>query len=161
MPAGRPTDYCPETASAICKRLMDGESLRSICIGDDMPARSTVHLWLSEHKEFSDQYARAREFQADTIFDECLAIADTPLRGERRTTKADGSVETVEEDMIAHRRLQIDARKWMAGKLRPKVYGDKTILGGDEDNPLRVVDVSKEEAARRIAFVLSSAVRDK
>ncbi len=27
--------------------------------------------------------------------------------------------------MIEHRRLQVDARKWYAGKLRPKVYGDK------------------------------------
>jgi terminase small subunit-like protein len=27
--------------------------------------------------------------------------------------------------MIEHRRLQIDARKWMAGKLRPRKYGDK------------------------------------
>ena len=27
--------------------------------------------------------------------------------------------------MIEHRRLQVDVRKWMAGKLAPKKYGDK------------------------------------
>jgi hypothetical protein len=27
--------------------------------------------------------------------------------------------------MLGHRRLQIDARKWMLGKLNPKKYGDK------------------------------------
>ena len=155
---GRPTDYCAETANAICARLMDGESLRTICSGDNMPARSSVHLCLAAHKDFSDQYAMARERQADTIFDECLAIADTPLRGERKTTKADGAVETVEEDMIAHRRLQIDARKWMAGKLRPKVYGDKTILGGDPDNPIRT-ELADTDLARLIVFHLTKAAR--
>ena len=28
-------------------------------------------------------------------------------------------------NMADDRRVKIDARKWMAGKLRPKVYGDK------------------------------------
>ena len=72
-----------------------------------------------------EQYARARESQADAIFDEILAIADTPMVGEKRKVKEDGSVEIQTGDMIEHRRLQVDARKWMAGKLRPKKYGDK------------------------------------
>ena len=37
--------------------------------------------------------------------------------------------------MIEHRRLQVDARKWAAGKLAPKKYGDKLAVGGDEDAP--------------------------
>jgi hypothetical protein len=42
------------------------------------------------------------------------------------TTKSgkDG-VEITEGDMIQHRRLQVDARKWYASKLAPKKYGDK------------------------------------
>lgn len=156
----RPSDYSDETAAEICRRLMDGESLRTICAAEHMPARSTVHLWLANHAEFSDRYARAREFQADTLFDEIQDIADTQQPGERRTIKADGSVETVEADMIEHRRLRIDARKFMAARLRPKKYSDKTILSGDEDNPLRIdAGPSLEEAARRIAFTLSAALK--
>ena len=34
-------------------------------------------------------------------------------------------IEVTKADMIEHRRLQIDARKWVAAKLRPKVYGDE------------------------------------
>lgn len=157
---GRPSEYSEETAKEICRRLMDGESLRTICADDSMPARSTVHLWLTDHQDFSDQYARAREFQADTLFDEIQDIADTHERGEKRTVKADGSVETVEADMIEHRRLRIDARKWMAARLRPKKYSDKTILSGDEDSPLKIdAGPSLEEAARRIAFLLSAATK--
>lgn len=93
-----------------------------------MPNQATVFRWLSGNDALGEQYARAREAQADTIFDEILAIADTPMIGKKCKIKEDGSVEVTEGDMIEHRRLQVDARKWMAGKLRPKVYGDKLDL---------------------------------
>lgn len=125
---GRPTDYSQDIADMICERLADGESLRSICEADDLPARSTVFRWLSLHPEFQDQYARAREAQADAIFDEMIDIADNPLIGEKTKTLPDGKKETTTGDMIEHRRLQVETRKWMAGKLRPKKYSDKLDL---------------------------------
>lgn len=124
-PVGRPSTYRPETTLAICQRLATGESLRKICRDDDMPDMSTVIKWLSEHEEFSYQYARAREIQADTLADEILDIADTPLLGVTTKIKEDGATETTEGDMLQHRRLQVDARKWYASKLAPKKYGDK------------------------------------
>ncbi len=39
---GRPSDYSPELAVLICARIGEGESLRSICRDDAMPALSTV-----------------------------------------------------------------------------------------------------------------------
>lgn len=60
----------------------------------------------------------------DTIFAEILEIADTPLMGIKTTIKASG-VETTEGDMVEHRRLQIDARKWVLARMAPKKYGDK------------------------------------
>lgn len=104
--AGRPSDYSPAVSDQICERLADGESLRRICQDSDMPNKATVFRWLNAHEEFRDQYARAREEQAETLADEIVLIADT------------------EED--ANRaRVKIDARKWVAGKLKPKAYGDK------------------------------------
>jgi hypothetical protein len=124
-PIGRPSSYTPELADLICERLADGESLRAICSEDAMPAKSTVFKWLCENPDFSDQYARARETQADSLFDDILTIADTPVIGEKTKTHPDGSVEVQTGDMIEHRRLRVDARKWMAGKLAPKKYGEK------------------------------------
>jgi hypothetical protein len=89
-----------------------------------MPNRATVFRWLASNAEYRDQYARARESQADAIFDEILHIADTPQTGQKTVSKATG-LEITEADMIEHRRLQVDARKWIAGKLAPKKYGDK------------------------------------
>ncbi len=48
----------------------------------------------------------------DYLFDEIIEIADTPQLGTKKVIKPDGSVETTEGDMIEHRRLRIDARKW-------------------------------------------------
>lgn len=119
---GRPSDYTQELADKICERIADGESLRSICRDDEMPGTSAVCKWLSIHTEFAEQYARARELQADSLFDDILDIADKGLKG----------LETPED-----RRIQIDARKWMAGKLKGK-YSDKVkhVGGDDGDNPI-------------------------
>ncbi|HQR98149.1 MULTISPECIES: terminase small subunit protein [unclassified Polaromonas] len=129
---GRPSNYSQEIVGAICERLANGESLRKICADDDMPAISSVFQWLSLHKEFAEQYARAREVQADTLFDEILEIADNGLND--TYTDEQGNVRT-DQDVIARSRLRVDSRKWMAGKLRPKVYGDKLALGGADDLP--------------------------
>ncbi len=116
--------YSQEVAESICQQIADGKSLRAICAADDMPDKATVFRWLEANAEFRDRYARAREAQADAIFDECLAIADSQ---EGDVIKVDG-VDQVNHDVIARARLRIDTRKWMAGKLRPKVYGDKLEL---------------------------------
>ena len=39
---------------------------------------------------------------------------------------------------IAHKRLRMDGRKWLAAKYLPKVYGDRQILAGDAESPIEV-----------------------
>lgn len=116
------TTYTDEIANEICARLVDGMSLKKICEMDDMPSKSTVFKWLSENEVFSDKYARAREAQADTLADEIIDIADD---GTNDTYEdEEGNVRT-DHDVIARSRLRVDARKWIASKLKPKKYGDK------------------------------------
>ena len=69
--------YPPETRDEILRRIADGESLRAICRDDEMPDRTTVENWLQSDAEFSAKYARAREAQADGIFD---GMADIEAR---------------------------------------------------------------------------------
>lgn len=150
---GRPSSFTPEIADEICERLMGGESLRAICEPDRMPNRSTVFRWLGQaelkdpepcYVEFSTQYARAREEQADAIFDECLQIADEGTNDYMASQDDEGGVAyKLNGEHIQRSKLRIDTRKWMAGKLRPKRYGDKleveqtnfnvTIKGDDAD----------------------------
>lgn len=121
---GRPSRYTLKIADEICERIADGESLRRICQDAHMPNKATVFKWLSQHKSFHNQYARARETQADVLADEIVHIADTPMPGIKVKETEDGKREVTTADMIEHRRLQIDARKWYASKLKPKVYGN-------------------------------------
>ena len=62
---GRPTTFSDLIAAEILGQISEGNSLRTICKVSRMPSCSTVFLWLSKYPEFSDQYARAREEQAD------------------------------------------------------------------------------------------------
>lgn len=121
---GRPTDFTTALADAICERLADGESLRAICSGEDMPNRATVFRWLAADEAFRDQYAHAREAQAETHADEIVAISDEV---EVRTVNGEGDEVVLALDPVgvARNRLRVDARKWVASKLKPKVYGDK------------------------------------
>ena len=121
---GRPSSFTQEIADRICDRIAGGESLVAICQDEEMPARSTVFKWLVDFPSFSDIYARAREAQADALADDIVHIADTPQIGSKTVSKATG-LEITEGDMIEHRRLQVDARKWMAAKLAPKKYGER------------------------------------
>lgn len=153
---GRPSSYTPEIAREICERLAAGESLRSICRDEGMPPESTVRQWYVDDVEgFAAQYARAREIGLDVMAEETLEIADTPQVGVRSEESADGFKE-VREDMLGHRRLQVDTRKWYLSKLAPKKYGDKTSmeLTGADGGP---VEFSDTERAAKIAAILAAA----
>lgn len=132
---GRPTIFNEKLVATICTRISEGESLRGICRDEKMPASSTVFKWLIENDKFSEQYARAREAQADALFEDILAIADDGVND----TQVDGEGKViVNHDHIQRSRLRVDARKWMAGKIAPKKYGDKVQaeVSGPDGGPI-------------------------
>lgn len=121
---GRPTKYTSELAEEICELIATGHSLNSICKRADMPDYSTVLRWLSRDSDFRDEfrgmYEIARECQADYMADAIIEIADNAhLNG------------------IRSARLQIDERKWIAMKLKPRKYGNRRELMGSGDEPVR------------------------
>jgi hypothetical protein len=132
---GKPFPWTPEIEEEIFQRVADGKSIRAALEDDWLPGWTTVNKRLASDPEFAARYARAREAQADKLFDECLEIAD---QYEQAEEKLEGGT-----DHINRARLRIDTRKWMAGKLRPKVYGDKVAIGGADDlPPIQTEDVS-------------------
>lgn len=128
----RPSEFTQAVADAICELVADGKSLRTICAEEAMPNRATVFRWLAANETFRDQYARAREEQADAYADEIVGIAD------------DGSNDYIEgengpilnSEHIQRSRLRVDTRKWIASKLKPKKYGDKLELASDPERPV-------------------------
>lgn len=143
----RQSDYNEEIATAICEKLAEGKSLRSICEGEDFPSKTTVLRWLEAHEPFRAQYARAREAQADTLFDECIDIADDGHND--FMLRKHGETESWAEngEAIQRSKLRIDARKWMAGKLQPKKYGEKVMHAGADGTGPVVVEIIKRTYA--------------
>jgi hypothetical protein len=117
--------FSQELFDEICEKIANGESLRKICKDDKMPNLTSVWKWLNNNEELSKQYARAREEQAETFVDEILDIAD--YKKDDTYLDEDGK-EIINQEVIARSRLRVDARKWIASKLKPKKFGDYTKI---------------------------------
>ena len=136
---GRPSVFSTSIGNEICARIMEGESLRSICQDDHMPGQRTVFEWLDNdaHENFRSRYAHARTRATEVFEDEIIDVA-------RSATPEDANA----------RRLQVGALKWVMSKRAPKVYGDKVTQEhtGEGGGPIKftavrriIVDPSKPE----------------
>ncbi len=144
---GVSSDYNEAIALEICERLVEGESLRTICKDDDMPNKSTVFRWIDSNPEFRDQYARAREFQADTMADEMQDIADDGSNDwmEKHDHEGNAIGWQLNGEHVQRSKLRIDIRKWNASKLKPKKYGDKItneVTGADGKDLIPIVNLT-------------------
>lgn len=161
MPSGRPSDFTQELGAAICEAIATTpRGLDFICAGNEaFPSASTVHRWLTTDTTFRESYLRARERQADLIFDECLEIADDGSQDVRIETRDDGSsYEHYDAERVARSKLRVDTRMRMAGKLSPKKYGEKVALvGGGPDDPPLIPETTHRDRAKAIAAVFAKA----
>ena len=135
---GRPSKYDPEIARIICEQLSEGIPLRQICRENDgFPAWRTVYDWMGRDEELSASIARARDIGYDALAEECLQIADNVKVGVRKVyssgaEEGEDSMTVHEEDMLGHRKLQIETRLKLLAKFHPTKYGDKIGLHGVE-----------------------------
>lgn len=132
---GRPSKYTEELFREIVARLSDGEPMAQICRDEHMPSVRTVCDWEDKHDGVSASIARARRLGFDAIAVEALRIANTPCEGEIITD--DGEKVTIrKEDMLGHRKLQVETRLKLLAKWDPRRYGERQLVGSDPDNPL-------------------------
>lgn len=108
-----------------------------------LPDPATVWRWEQDSTEFAQSIACARERGEECLLEECLAIADTPQLGmvekyeqvEIENPDGPGSdrpakvrefqvTERRMEDMLGHRKLQIDTRLKLLAKFNPRRWGD-------------------------------------
>lgn len=116
---GRPSKYTDAIAKEICRRIAEGETLRSICAEPGTPSIDAVCDWLEKRPDFRQQYAQARSLQADRfaerVVDEAFSAKDAQIG-----------------------RLRMDALKWAASKIAPKKYGERVELEHSGE-PQRIV----------------------
>ena len=112
---GRPTKYTEAIADTACERIAQGKSLVNICGELDL-SYTQVMVWLKKYPDFTDNYARARQDQADWYADEIISVIDNAPSDRNEIERA---------------KIKIEALKWVASKLKPKRYGDKLDLTSD------------------------------
>jgi hypothetical protein len=151
---GKPAFECTQAiADEICHRIAHGSSLRQLTLADDMPSHPVIRGWRDKHEWFAQQYARAVEDRNDYWAAETLDIADTPQEGVKTESIGAVVIKEIHGDMIEHRRLRVDTRKWLLSKLSPK-FKDKVDVnhGGQPDGaPIEVIALTTTdpvEAAR-------------
>jgi len=146
----KPFEWTVEMEETLFSSIIAGKSIRQIVTeeGEGFPSADTIYRRIASDAQFSDKYARAKDFQQDTYAEEIVAIAD----GYHPAFVGKG---------IDQIRNAIEQRKWTMGKLKPKKYNDKImaeITGKDGAAliPTQRIDVNSlsDEARESLKFAL-------
>lgn len=134
---GRPSTYTKKKADAICGLIAtSSKSLKTICAELDIPV-GTVLEWLRVKEDFSKMYARAKEQQADFLAEEIITIADDGTNDYMTIVKGDTQYNVEDKEVTNRSKLRVDARKWVAAKLKPRKYSERVDVtsGGEKIKP--------------------------
>ena len=107
---GRPSIKTPELCEEICALVVQGKAIASIGEMEGMPEARTIWMWLNRDEEFFLSYTRAIQARALIHAERIDELAEKAMRGEIPPDAA---------------RVAIDAKKWTAQRLLPKLYGEK------------------------------------
>jgi len=147
--------------SHIYGQVATGRSLARVLREDDeMPSATLFWRWHMDDETVRDNLARARMNGVEALLDEAVDIANTPQIGEVTITKpgsgddATDKVEVRREDMLGHRKLQVETRVRMAQMIAPRKYGPKVDVTSD-NKPL--AGFSAGDMAARVASLMDVA----
>jgi hypothetical protein len=139
---GRPVVYGIDNPcwQILCEQISEGKSLSSaLKTSEGMPSYQLVMLMLRNNPEFRAIYEKAVESRADRLAEEIIELADQEM--------PDGLEGPMASAWVQQKRMQVDARKWVASKLKPKTYGDRIDVAVT-DNRISVMDALKEAKQR-------------
>ena len=105
---GRPSEFSSDVEATILDIIRDGGTLGKAAEAANISAR-TILRWLEADEEFRRKYAQAREDQGDWFADKIADLATDDTKEPADIT------------------ARVNALKWLAGKRKPKVYGDKIV----------------------------------
>lgn len=133
----------PETwADDLFVWLSQGKTLLAFCREPGRPSNVTIYNYIRSDPAIAERMEFGRQLGYEAIAEETLSIADTPVEGSRTKQSEDG-VEVTREDMLGHRKLQIETRLKLLAKWHPKKYGDKQEV---EHKGAMTVVLSKDDA---------------
>lgn len=139
--AGRPALFPLDNPiwQKIIDGISDGKSLSSTLRAEGMPSYSLARQMIKNNPEFRAAYEKAVEDRADRLAEEIIELADQEM--------PDGLEGPMASAWVQQKRMQVDARKWVASKLKPKIYGDRIDVAVT-DTRISVMDALNEAKQR-------------
>jgi hypothetical protein len=131
---GRPTVFTPDVKDLILEHIEAGLSNHEACRMVGHPHQN-FYLTLSRDPEFRERYERAKAGAVDALADEGERVAAQALTAETGA-------------QVAGIKVYADYKKWMASRLAPQRWGEKSsvhVTGQISDDP--------QEMAKRVAFL--------
>ena len=149
---GRPTKWPPEHPvwREIVARVSAGKSLSTVLRDDGMPGWATFQDMLAGDDKLRQAYDKAVQDRADRMADEILELSD-----EEMPAGLEGAMASA---WVQQKRMQVDARKWIASKLKPRTYGDRIDMTV-RDERISVLD-ALEAAQSRVKTLVIDNVTD-
>lgn len=129
---GRPKMiYDKQIADKILNQIeLTNKSIVTICKKNKkFPSYDTIYKWIRENKEFAENYARAKQAQAEKLMDQ---IHDEEDKLEKLVLDDEIDPKT-KNALVQTYRLKIDNLKWILCKLLPKKYGDRQQIEQTHD----------------------------
>ena len=133
-------EYSPELGEEICKYVSSGITVSALCEALRIN-HNQLYKWLDSQPEFAQDYDRAKQVSSDFLVEEMKLLADDETLDPRS------------------RQIRIETRKWIAGKLKPRKWGEKTVVSNDPDSPIgslalrldtaingKIIDITPEPA---------------
>ncbi len=123
----RPSEYDFELCKLICDEVANGENIISVLKESSYPSWSTFRRWKNENEELRTLYVNSQQDKGIALENEIDDVMQSLKAGEMEASVGNVLIQTL---------------KWKMAKFYPKMFGDKTILSGDEDNPLKIEQVT-------------------
>jgi hypothetical protein len=144
-----------ESFRYVLKRVGSGVSIRGACRelrskGERAPSVQSFLRWCEKSPERMEQYARAKRLGTEALVDEINDILDQAGNGASDPAMLNAQVQKA--------RARVDARKWAASKLLPKLYGDK-LQHEHTGNVSITVDTGVRRLAHETVQVTDAAYR--
>lgn len=143
--------YSAEQIEQVCQLIETSDKGVSRSCAECGLAIRSFYDTIEASPALAQRYARAKERQADYMADQILEIADDGTNDWMACYDPDNPGYQLNGEHTRRSSMRIDARKWLAAKLKPKSYGDKL----QTDGTLNVTLETPESAAAKIADIFN------
>lgn len=148
---GRKSSYTPKLAEKVLESLRLTGSLHRTCKEVGV-GRTAVINWVTEDIDgFASEYARCKLEGIDALVEDTLEIGDEPP-----PVLQNGAID---HGAVAHAKLRIETRRWLAERMAPKKYGLKQGL--DMTNSDGSLQMDESTRSARVAQLLALAEQRK